>query len=151
MKNLSKYLLEGVSKELPKLKTRCQDYNGDNWIVNAMCYADGGAPEGCKSLKELLKEFDWSGAIKADLKELDPDTLIVGCTLEDDDRDRVAWVWGDDGVCYRKKIKEALIKKHAKNNKFIKFKKEKVDEALITKHAKNDKKIRFKKKIKDED
>lgn len=81
------------------------DNNGDGWIVDAYCYADGGAPEGCKSLEDLLARFDFSGSMQEwlDEEDVDKDTFIVGAHLEKDEDEVAAWIWGPDGICYENK------------------------------------------------
>ena len=113
MKSIIDYINESKKIEDPELphndgKTKeriAYDNNGEGWIVDAYCYADGGAPEGCNSLESLLKTYDFSGSMKEWLKEedVDPDTFIVGAHMEDDEDEGAAWIWGYDGICYENK------------------------------------------------
>lgn len=99
MKNLVDKLNEALSKyRAPELGGHeiAYDINGDEWIVDAFCYADGGAPEGVNSLERLLKLYDFSGAIAEEIKtkRVKPDDIIVGCHAKDDEDDVIAAVWG---------------------------------------------------------
>ena len=92
MTNMKKFI------QLPELGGHevARDINGDAWIVDAICYADGGAPEGVNSLESLLREFDWSNAIREEIASgrLGSDDIIVGVHAQDDEDDRMAAIWG---------------------------------------------------------
>ena len=107
MKTIKEMLVEAKCNwdAQPELGEIAYDINGDAWTIKAYCYADGGAPEGCDSLKSLLRSYDASGAMKEmldcyyeDLPEGD-DSFIVGAETEKDG-DVAAWVWGDGGLHY---------------------------------------------------
>lgn len=90
---------------LPQINTIAYDYNGEAWVIDASIYADGGAPENCNSLKEFLRNYDWSGAMREYLNDDDANfnRILVGCHMKDDESEIAAWVWGDDGVHYTNK------------------------------------------------
>ena len=91
---MSKYI------ESPELGGHRVAYSacGDMWVVDAFCYADGGAPEGVGSLESLLRDFDWSGAIRQELQSgrLGADDIIVGVHAQDCEDDVICAIWGKE-------------------------------------------------------
>lgn len=73
------------------------DICGDKWIVDAICYADGGAPEGCSSLKDMLRRFDSSGAMRDYLRFNTgyENQLLVGVYSVDDEDDVMVEHWSN--------------------------------------------------------
>ena len=74
-------------------------HSGEKWEVCAYVSISGKEKAGgVKNLKDILKQYDESGAMKEYLDEyigdLDPDELAVGCQRENSD-ERMCIQWGD--------------------------------------------------------
>lgn len=74
-------------------------YSGEKWEVKAYISLSGKEKEGgVKNIKDILKQYDESGAMKEYLDEyigdLDPDELAVGCQKENGD-EKMCIQWGD--------------------------------------------------------
>lgn len=74
-------------------------YSGEKWEVKAYISISGKEKAGgVKSIKDILKQYDESGAMKEYLDEyigdLDPDELVVGCQIENGD-EKMCIQWGD--------------------------------------------------------
>lgn len=86
--------------QLPELGGHELAYNinGDAFVVDAFCYVDGGAPAGVNSLEDLLREYDWSHAIREEIASgrLSADDIIVGVHALEDEDDRMAAIWGEE-------------------------------------------------------
>ena len=74
-------------------------YSGEKWEVKAYISLSGKEKEGgVKNIKDILKQYDESGAMKEYLDEyigdLDQDELVVGCQKENGD-EKMCIQWGD--------------------------------------------------------
>ncbi len=74
-------------------------YTGEKWEVKAYISLSGKEKEGgVKNIKDIIKQYDESGAMKEYLDEyigdLDPDELVVGCQKENGD-EKMCIQWGD--------------------------------------------------------
>lgn len=74
-------------------------YTGEKWEVQAYISLSGKEKEGgVKNIKDILKQYDESGAMKEYLDEyigdLDSDELVVGCQIENGD-EKMCIQWGD--------------------------------------------------------
>ena len=74
-------------------------YTGEKWEVKAYISLSGKEKEGgVKNIKDILKQYDESGAMKEYLDEyigdLDLDELVVGCQIENGD-EKMCIQWGD--------------------------------------------------------
>lgn len=82
-------------------KKQVYDSLGEEWEMKCFCSIDGKKHKGCNSLKELLDKYDLDGALEEGLEELSVDFgFAVGC--ENEDGERAAFIWGEDGVDYNK-------------------------------------------------
>ena len=74
-------------------------YSGEKWEVKAYISLSGKEKEGgVKNIKDILKQYDESGAMKEYLDEyigdLDQDELVAGCQKENGD-EKMCIQWGD--------------------------------------------------------
>lgn len=74
-------------------------YTGEKWEVKAYISLSGKEKEGgVKNIKDILKQYDETGAMKEYLDEyisyLDPDELVVGCQIENGD-EKMCIQWCD--------------------------------------------------------
>ncbi len=108
MKNINSYILEKLdySVKTPDLNDIAYDSSGDKWVIDAFCYADGGAPTGCNSLESMLRDYDAGGTMKEWLKDnKNRDAILVAVHREDDEDEQMVEIWGRSGICYENEPK----------------------------------------------
>lgn len=111
MKKLTDYILEARNKQIKEAVTKCTStpeigktaYDSEHgpWTIEVVADMQSMTKEDYDKFISIYKfREDIEQDTSYEALQTDDADYIVGCQNEDDDREKAAWRWALDGVCY---------------------------------------------------